>query len=177
MAYNWAVATESLKIKEDIDPRIKIRAASSEDIPCIKKLLIDSWVEHARREPELLDENRMRQSNVEEYYQKALNNPDSFVLVAEIDGRFAGFIRGDITEIPNFFKNNRILYLDDCCVEEEFRRKGVATTLLIEMEKIAREKGIKRLQGRVYTFNEPVQELLISLGYSSPHETWNKVIS
>ncbi|KKR70986.1 MAG: hypothetical protein UU12_C0011G0006 [Candidatus Woesebacteria bacterium GW2011_GWA2_40_7b] len=34
---------------------IKIRKGNSKDIPQIKESLIDSWVEHAEKEPQLLD--------------------------------------------------------------------------------------------------------------------------
>ena len=156
---------------------IKIRKGTIKDIPQIKKCLIDSWVEHAKQEPELLDEERMRRSDIDRYYRKAFQNPKlSFVLIAEIDGKFAGFQRADIQAIPNFFKHNKILYLDDAYILSEFRRKGIATLLIRETENIARRNKIRRLQGRVYTFNKPVQKLLAGLGYRSPFATWNKVI-
>lgn len=155
----------------------RIRAGIPEDIPQIKSCLVDSWVEHARNVPELLDEERMKASDIEGYYRKCFENPDRcFVLVAEVDGKFAGFQRADIQEIPAFFKYNKILFLDDAYVLPEFRRRGIATKLIEEAEKLAKEKGIHRLQGRVYSFNKPVQELLKKMGYTMPHSTWDKVL-
>lgn len=157
--------------------KIVIRSGTPQDIPEIKKCLIDSWVEHAKQVPELLDEERMGQSDVEGYYKKAFDNPGkSFVFVAEVDGKFSGFQKADIQEIPSFFKHNRILYLDDGYVLPKFRRMGIATKLIQEAEKKAKELGIKRLQARVYTFNKPTQNLFAKLGYSSPHATWDKVL-
>jgi GNAT superfamily N-acetyltransferase len=154
-----------------------IRKGTLGDIPNIKECLVASWVEHARKEPELLDEERMRQSDIEGYYKKCFDNPDKcFVFVAEVGGKFAGFQRADIQEIPPFFKHNKILYLDDAYTIPEFRRKGVATILIREAEKTARKLGIKRIQSRVYTFNKPARELLMKLGYRSPHATWDKVL-
>lgn len=156
---------------------VKIRKGTPKDIPQIEACLIDSWVEHAIHEPELLDKERMEKSDIDGYYKKAFeNSKTSFVIVAEVDGKFVGFQRADIQEIPAFFKDNRILYLDDLCVLPEFRRMGIATLLIKEAEKIANQNKIKRLQGRVYTFNKPVQKLLTGLGYRSPHATWDKVI-
>jgi len=162
--------------KKETAQQINIRQGTPEDIPQIKACLIDSWVEHARNEPELLDEERMRASDVEGYYRAAFDNPNSHILVAERDGHFAGFIRADVQEIPNFFRHNRILYLDDVCVLPDDRKQGVARSLLQEVEKVAKEAGIQRLQGRIYTFNKPMQSLLLELGYSSPHATWDKVL-
>ena len=156
---------------------IKIRKATDKDIPQIKKCLIDSWVDHAIHVPELLDEERMKKSNIEKYYSKALNSPKtSFVIVAELDGKFAGFQRADIQKIPDFFKSNKIIYLDDAYVLPEFRRKGIATVLIKEIEKIAKKNKIKRLQGRVYTYNKSTQKLLTKLGYKTPYATWDKVL-
>lgn len=156
---------------------IKIRKGTIKDIPKIKECLIDSWINHAKNVPHLLDEERMKKSDIEGYYKKALlNSKNSFILIAEIDGEFAGFQRADIQEIPDFFKNNKILYLDDGYVLPKYRRKGVSTFLIREVEKIAKRNKIKRLQARVYSFNKPIQKLLTELGWSIPHSTWDKVI-
>ena len=156
---------------------VEIRRGTVNDIPKIKDCLINSWVDHAKQEPELLDEERMRQSDIEGYYQKCFENADKcFVFVAEKDGNFAGFQRADIQEIQSFFRHNRILYLDDAFVLPEFRRQGIATKLIQEAENIAREKDIKRIQCRVYTFNKSTQKLLSKLGYRTPYATWDKVL-
>lgn len=154
----------------------KIRKAYINDIPFIKECLISSWVEHAKNEPGLLDEERMKQSDVESYYKKALESKDSFVLIAEIGDKKVGFLRADIKRIPNFFKHNRILLLDDTYVSPKYRRMGVARKLTLEIENIAKKQGIRRIQSRIYTFNKPMQNLRRSMGYRSPHSTWDKVL-
>lgn len=157
--------------------KIRIREGGIKDLPQIKKCLIDSWVDHARKLPELFDEERMRNSDIDSYYRKAFSNPNvSSIFVAEADGKFAGFIRADIQEIESFFKNNKILYLDDVYVLPKYRKTKVATLLTKEVEKKARELGIKSIQARIYTFNTPAQGLLKSFGYSMPYSTWNKII-
>ena len=156
---------------------ISIRKATHKDMPIIKECLIDSWVEHAKAVPKLLDEERMRNSKVDEYYQKCFDEPDKcFVFVAEIKGEFAGFIRADRKKIANFFKHSETLWLDDTYVLPSFRRQGVAHKLTLEVETLASELGIKRIQSRIYTFNKPMQKLRSSMGYSSPHATWDKVL-
>lgn len=155
---------------------VKIRPGRRDDIAQIKQCLVDSWVDHAKKEPDLLDEERMRNSNIEKYYQKCFENDQCHVLVAESDGQFAGFIRGDVQEIPNFFKDNKILYLDDTYVLPQYRRQNIARTLIQEMENLAKQKGIRRIQSRVYTYNKPVQSLLNSMNYNMPHSTWDKIL-
>lgn len=118
----------------------------------------------------------MKQSDVENYYSKAFKSKDSIVLVAEVDGQRAGFIRANIKQIPDFFKHNKILYLDDTYVVDEFRRRGVARTLTQKIEEIAKRRGIKRIQSRIYAYNLPMQTLRKSMGYHSPHATWDKLL-
>lgn len=162
--------------KEQLPPHVQIRRGIPEDIPQIKECLIDSWVMHSRNAPDLLDEDRMRNSDIEKYYQECFDNPNSVVFVTEDEGQFAGFIRADVQEIPPFFKDNKILYLDDVYVKEAFRRKGIARALIRKVEDEARERNIRRVQGRVYTFNENIQKLLTSMGYAVPYATFDKVL-
>jgi diamine N-acetyltransferase len=156
--------------------KITFRKASNEDIPLIKECLTDSWVEHARQEPKLLDEERMRQSKIDEYYQKALKSNESYVFIAEVDGVFAGFVKVDKAEISPFFRFNKILFIDDIYVLPEFRNKGVAFKLMAEVENIAKREEIKRIQARVYGFNKATQQLFSRMGYTSPHATWDKLL-
>lgn len=155
---------------------VSIRRGTISDIPTIKPWLVDSWVMHARHEPDLLEEKRMRESDIEQYYRKGLKSRDCHFLVAEVDGKPVGFIRADVKQIASFFKHNKILYLDDLYVSKKFRRKGIARLLMLEAEKVAKTKGIKRIQARVYTFNRPTHKLLRSMGYDVPHSTWDKVL-
>lgn len=155
---------------------MKIRSATLEDIGFIKQHLTDSWVEHAKHEPDLLEEESMKIADVEGYYRAALRSPDSFVFVAEVDGHIAGTIRADIQDIPKFFKHNKILYIDDVCVAPEYRKAGVAKALLLEVEALAKKRKIRRLQARVYAFNTPAQKLFEKAGYRAPHATWDKLL-
>jgi GNAT superfamily N-acetyltransferase len=154
---------------------IRIRTGKAEDFDNIKNYLIDLWVMHAENEPDLLDKERIRNSNVKSYYQKSLENPEkSCFFVAEEENEIYGFIKIDIKKIDSFFKNPKILYIDDLFVMPKYRRKGVAKLLLNRVENLAKEGGIKRIQARVYAFNSNMHKLLVSQGYNSPYATWNK---
>jgi GNAT superfamily N-acetyltransferase len=167
---------ESLNPIEIPQTHISIRKANQEDIPFIKECLADSWTSHAKHEPNLLDEERMRQSDVEGYYSPAMTDNHIHILIAEFERQVAGFIRADEQTIPAFFRYNKILFIDDLYVLQEFRNQGVAKILIQEVEKIARDQGIKRIQARVYSYNKPTQTLLESLSFHSPHATWDKVL-
>lgn len=156
--------------------KITIRKGDLEDIENIKKCLIVSWVNHAKKSPSLMSVERMKKSDIDGYYKKAFSNPNSYTLVAEVDNNFAGFIRADIKEIELFFKDNKIIYLDDTFVLPKYRKMGIAKKLLNEVEEIAKKKKIKRLQARVYTFNKITQKMLKKLNFTMPYSTWDKII-
>ena len=156
---------------------IKIRKGQTDDISQIKDHLIGLWVEHAKNEPDLLDENKMRDTDAEGHFRKCLANPDkNFVFVAEDNGKVVGFLASYIDKIPDFFEHPTILYLDEIFVLPDYRRKGVARSLIQEAEKIAKEKGIKRIQARIYTFNTGMHKFMESVGYHVPYATWDKTL-
>lgn len=155
---------------------LKIRNANKEDIPNIEKGLRASWDMHSLAEPELFDLERIKSSNVQKSYEDALSNDESFILVAEENDEFVGFIKADIEVIPHWFSHNKTFWLDDIYINEDYRRKGTARKLIKEVEKEAKKRGIKRIQARIYKFNRPMQNLLISLGYDFPHMTANKLL-
>lgn len=145
-------------------------------MPFFKDRLIEMWVDHAKHEPTLLDEEQMRNSNVDKWYKDAFDSDKTCVFVAEVDGNFAGVVRADINEISHFFKDNKILYLNDAFVLPQYRGRGIMRALIHEVEKAAKEKGIKRIQTRVYTYNKAMQKALEASGYHMPHSTWDKLI-
>jgi hypothetical protein len=59
---------------ENLATSVTIQAACPEDVSKIKECLIDSWVEHAKAEPGLLDEQRMRESKVKNIIRNVLIN-------------------------------------------------------------------------------------------------------
>jgi len=131
---------------------------------------------HLENEPNLFDADRLRSSNIVKYYNEALESPDSTVLVAEVNNAFAGFIKVDVEKIQPWFKYNQTLWIDDVCVRNDFRRQGVARSLVMKAEEEARNRNIHRIQARIYSFNEPIKNLLTSLGYDLPYMTANKVV-
>ncbi len=153
-----------------------IRNGKPKDLKEIRPHLIEASLLHIRQEPALFNLKKFTQRKMDKYYLDAIKSKTSRFFVAEVFGRIAGYIKVDFEAIPKIFKNNEILYMDDLYIVPEFRRMGIARSLLLEVEKLAKKKGLKRIQGRVYTFNSPMQNLMRSLGYDSPHATWDKML-
>ena len=63
------------------------------------------------------------------------------------------------------------LYLDDLFVKPEMRGKGYGRALLIELAKIARDRGCGRMEWAVLDWNEPAIEFYRALG-AKPMDEW-----
>ena len=89
-------------------------------------------------------------------------NPFYFCLMAENDGRSAGFAL--------YFFNYSTwlgrpgLYLEDLFVHPEFRGLGIGKALLKEVAAIALQKGCQRLQWEVLDWNTPAIDFYRAMG-------------
>jgi ribosomal protein S18 acetylase RimI-like enzyme len=153
-----------------------IRKATLTDLPFIKYCLVDSWLEHAKNEADLLSEKHLAEFETEQFYRDSITNNKGHLLIAEVSGERAGLISAYEQKLGYFFHHTLCMYIDDVYVVKKFRRSGIARALLDEIEKIASKQGIKRIDNRVYSYNQPMQKLLKSMRYSSPYATWVKVI-
>lgn len=147
---------------------MKIRLGEKADIPEVGSLLKELWVMHANNNPKFMNVKRIggyTEKHMSEYISSCFKKPTtSYLLIADEKNIIAGFLKIDIVDIQPFFKEKRVLYLDDIYVKEEFRGKGVAKFLQKEALKIAKEKKIKMLKARIYTFNAPAQKMASSMG-------------
>lgn len=63
------------------------------------------------------------------------------------------------------------LYLEDLFVKPEHRGKGYGRALLVDLAKIARERGCGRMEWAVLDWNEPAIEFYKKLG-AKPMDEW-----
>jgi ribosomal-protein-alanine N-acetyltransferase len=93
--------------------------------------------------------------------QYLINTRTSFSFVAECDGDMAGFIIG-LTNRNRFGRYGRIYTLD---VDDRFRRKGVATTLLNALTICLRQAGCSNCFLEVKTDNDSAIQLYSKMGF------------
>jgi GNAT superfamily N-acetyltransferase len=102
-------------------------------------------------------------------------NPFYFCLMAEYDGKVAGFAL--------YFFNYSTwlgrpgLYLEDLFVDPEYRGRGIGKALLERVAAIAVEKGCLRLQWAVLDWNTPAIEFYRAMGAEFLDEWRNVRIS
>lgn len=92
-----------------------------------------------------------------EIEKKLTRDPDLF-LVAEVEGRIAGVIIGGW--------DGRRGWLHHLAVDPAFRRQGIASALIHDVETRLKEKGCLKVNLLVFADNERARKLYQALGYS-----------
>ena len=108
---------------------MEIRFADTRDIPGIIDLLQQVGEVHHQIRPDLF------RAGAQKYDEAALlrlfADPNRPILTAIIDGKLVGyaFCILQVTENDPVLCDRRVLYIDDLCVDEAMRGKGIATEL------------------------------------------------
>ncbi len=84
--------------------------------------------------------------------------------MAEENGKIAGWVGWTIKNSP--IKKELYVYLAEIMVDPHFRRKGIATKLIIEAEKNAHEIGSSYIYCYIFEPNEASKDLFKKLGFS-----------
>ena len=141
---------------------LSIRPATVTDVPVILQLIRDlAAYERAPNEVTAIKEQL-----VDVLFGK---KPAAEVLLAFENGTPAGF--------AVFFHNFSTwlgrpgLYLEDLFVKPEMRGKGYGHALLVDLAKIARERGCGRMEWAVLDWNDPAIQFYRKLG-AKPMDEW-----
>jgi len=141
---------------------LNIRPATVADVPVILQLIRDlAAYERAPNEVTAIKEQL-----VDVLFGK---KPAAEVLLAFENGTPVGF--------AVFFHNFSTwlgrpgLYLEDLFVKPEMRGKGYGRALLVDLAKIARERGCGRMEWAVLNWNDPAIQFYRKLG-AKPMEDW-----
>jgi GNAT superfamily N-acetyltransferase len=132
-----------------------IRPAARDDLPAIARL-IRGLAEYERLSHAVtLDEARLREH---------LFGPRPYaeVLLAEDTRRVVGFAL--FFHNYSTFRGRPGLYLEDLFVEPEHRGRGFGKALLLELARLAVERGCARLEWSVLNWNQPAIDFYRKLG-------------
>ena len=81
----------------------------------------------------------------------------------------------DAIDRPIFQKRNYAL-IDDLAVKSNYRQQGIATMLMEEFEKLAKEKGATEIELNVWTFNQNAIDFYEKKGYEAFSQRMRKVL-
>lgn len=87
-------------------------------------------------------------------------------LVAELDGRPAGFLLAEVqTDRRNYWVSRRFGEVQELHVHPRFRRRGVGRALITAAEKEFRRRGCRVVRLSTWAFQRPARALYLGRGY------------
>ena len=98
----------------------------------------------------------------DEYLSSLLERGDFIPLVAVTDGRVVGGLAAYV--LTKFEQERTEVYIYDLAVDENYRRRGIATGLINKLREIAREKGAWVIYVQADHGDDPAIKLYESLG-------------
>lgn len=155
---------------------ITIRKAEEKDIPRITELLYQVHKVHSDRRPDLFrrgskkyDENELKQIIAD-------SERPIFVGIDE-----SGNVLGYAFCIFQHFGDNSLekhdtIYIDDLCVDEKYRKKGIGTALYGYVVKLAKESGCHNMTLNVWAQNEDAIIFYSRMGLSVQKYTMEKIL-
>jgi len=140
-----------------LDRRITVRPGRAEDEAGLARLDAASWT------PASGFPSVMERSHDPFFSFFTEDSPPLAHLVAELDGRLAGYLRlRPVTKLP---ESAHVLGVAGLAVAPGDRRRGVASALLAAAEQHARARGARKLSLRVLGTNAPAMQLYEGVGF------------
>lgn len=130
-----------------------IRKAKFTDIDRLSELLYQVHNLHAEGRPDIFQKGKQKYSK--EDLESVLSNDQTPVWVAEEKRKVVGYIFCIYEEVKDHtsLTDRKTLYIDDLCVDKEFRQKGIGKALYNYVKMIAKSKGCYDVTLNVWNLN------------------------
>ena len=138
-----------------------IREMKKEDYFEVDRLMAQVHKLHVNGRPDLyMDIDHIYS---EEQYHEMVENDDMITVLAEDDGRTVGICMVSMRARTCMIKR-RTAYMEDLCIDEAHRGKGIGEELFQFAKKKAKEMGAERLDLMVWDFNESAKQFYDKMG-------------
>lgn len=141
-----------------------IRRAEITDIPHILRLLVQVCNVHQEIRPDIFKRDGVKYT--ESDLQELLRDESRPVWCALEDGRFLGycFCQWEEYRDSSVMTDRKELYIDDLCVDESARGRGVATALYRHVTAWARSEGCDIITLNVWCGNDNAMRFYEKMG-------------
>ena len=95
--------------------------------------------------------------------RERLSGEDNGVFVADLEGKTVGYVFCEVISEGAGYT----LYIDDLCVDPDFRRMGIARMLMDKTKEYAKSKNCARLMLNVWEFNQSAIEFYEKYGFET----------
>ena len=146
---------------------ITVRFAQEGDLERVNELRMQVNALHVAGKPEVFKPGFC--GELRDYIYVIMKNPAMEIVVAETEGTVCGFaVLNHIVRPENPFMFERdYLDVDEFCVDEAFRRRGVASAMVRFIREYAEANGFRRLELNMWEFNRGALAFYESAGFST----------
>lgn len=143
---------------------MKIRKATVNDKPRLEELLCQVLTVHHNARPDIFKKGTKKYTSEE--LDAIITDPDRPIFVAEEDGKVLGYAFCIFVQHTddNILTDIKTLYIDDLCVDEKTRGKGIGRELYNFAVAYAKETGCYNLTLNVWADNTAALGFYEALG-------------
>ena len=146
---------------------IVVRRARENELERVNELRMQVNAIHVAGKPEVFKPGFPEE--LRNYIYAIHKDPEQFIAVAEKDGTICGFaVLHHINKPENpFMKERDFLDIDEFCVDEAFRRQGIASEMIAFIREFAKEKGFHRIELNMWEFNQDALAFYEAAGFQT----------
>lgn len=146
---------------------VEVRRARENELERVNELRMQVNALHVAGKPEVFKPGFPEE--LRNYIYAIHKDPEQFIVVAEKDGTICGFaVLHHINRPENpFMKERDFLDIDEFCVDEAFRRQGIASEMIAFIREFAKEKGFHRIELNMWEFNQDALAFYEAAGFQT----------
>lgn len=144
-----------------------IRYAKREELESVNKLREQVNEIHVNGRPDIFRADGW--PLIEPNIYTRFDEDSSGVIVADIDDEIVGFavVQYILRPETSFAKARRFYHIEEFGVDENHRRKGIATALIKFAKEDAKKRGFERIELNMWEFNEGALAFYESVGFKT----------
>ncbi len=144
-----------------------VRYAKREDLPRVNELRKQVNDVHVEGRPDIFKPGFAQA--MQDFLYTIFESENMDVIVAEREEIICGFACVQYVDKPEspYMYGRRFYDVDEFCVDERFRRQGVATELIDFIKQEARAKGFDRVELNMWEFNEDARAFYEAVGFTT----------
>lgn len=146
---------------------VNIESANIDDFFEINSIVKEGQDEHSEALPHIF--SKVDQVMPESYFRELLEDPNTDILVAKINGVVVGFAVMELNESPPFqsMTPRTFAYMNDFGVKSSFKRKGIGSIIFKACVEWSKNKGAASVDLNVWEFNQNAIAFYESFGMES----------
>lgn len=146
---------------------IFVREANFDDYEWIKNLVKQVHMIHVMNRPDVYVD--VYDPFTRSQFYEILNDDKSKVFVATINGNIVAYSIFEIMQTRNIsiLKQKRFIYIDDICVDSDYRKHGISRKLFNKIVDYAKINDINSIQLTVWEFNNDAIKFYEDLGMTT----------